>query len=324
MYLNHLCRLIVTLWSFFNDQVSDSPQEKCQQKRIWSFEVASSQRIDCQKDDLLLNSLLCNDSPSSVSKTSLCESVSIVCHDNMPLNYHSAVPKQRNHCKTSSGVESKSIHYSIHPSGSVLNPIIAENVKDKSVKYWLKDLGLDDYCLITDGEWLTDRHIDIFNNLLIKTFPKQNGLQSSIILSHYQNYNSSSHDFVQIVNVSNSHWICVSNILSPVGVVEVYDSLPSISRKSWCVPKQVAKILKTKEDAFELRNVDVQRQIRGNDCSLFAMAFAVALCLGQDPHIISYAQEKMRFCICESKHVLPFLQADRPKRHTKRILCGIK
>ena len=77
---------------FFNDQVSDSPQEKCQQIR--SFEVASHQRIDCQKDDLLLNSLLCNDSPSSVSKTSLCESVSIVCHDNMPLNSHSAVPKQ--------------------------------------------------------------------------------------------------------------------------------------------------------------------------------------------------------------------------------------
>ena len=50
----------------------------------------------------------------------------------------------------------------------------------------------------------------------------------------------------------------MSNILSPVGVVEVYDSLPSISRKSWCVPKQVAKILKTKEDAFELRYVDVQ------------------------------------------------------------------
>ena len=79
---------------------------------------------------------------------------------------------------------------------------------------------MDDYCLITDGEWLTDRHIDIFNNLLIKTFPKHNGLQNSIILSHYQNYNSSSHDFVQIVNVSNSHWICVSKILSPVGVVE--------------------------------------------------------------------------------------------------------
>ena len=158
MYLNHLCRLIITLWSLFNDQVSDSPQEKCQQKRIRSFEVASHQRIDCQKDDLLLNSLLCNDSPSSVSKTSLCESVSIVCHDNMPLNSHTAVSKQRNHCKTSSGVESKSIHYSIHPSGSVLNPIIAENVKETSVKYWLKDLGLtmDDYCLITDGEWLTD------------------------------------------------------------------------------------------------------------------------------------------------------------------------
>ena len=209
MYLNHLCRLIITLWSFFIDQMSDSPQEKCQQKRIRSFEVASRQRTDCQKDDLL-NSLLCNDSPSSVSKTSLCESVSIVCHDNMPLNSHSAVPKQRNHCKTSSGVESKSIHYSIHPSGSVLNPIIAENVKEKSVKYWLKDLGLtmDNYCLITDGEWLTDRHIDIFNNLLIKTFKKHNGLQNSIILSHYQNYNSSSHDFVRIVIVIG--YVCLT------------------------------------------------------------------------------------------------------------------
>ena len=89
----------------------------------------------------------------------------------------------------------------------------------------------------------------------------------------------------------------------------------------------MAKILKTKEDAFELRYVDVQRQIGGNDCSLFAMAFVDALCLGQDPHIISYAQEKMRYhliSIFESEHVLPFPQADRPKRYMKRILCGKK
>ena len=63
----------------------------------------------------------------------------------------------------------------------------------------------------------------------------------------------------------------------------------------------MAKILKTKGDAFELRYVDVQRQIGGNYCSLFA----VALCLGQDPHIISYcAQEKMRY------HLVSILRAN--------------
>ena len=45
---------------------------------------------------------------------------------------------------------------------------------------------------------------------------------------------------------------------------------------------------------FELRHVDVQRQVGGSDCGLFALAFATALCSGLDPFACSYKQMQMR------------------------------
>ncbi len=213
-----------------------------------------------------------------------------------------------------------------YQSGSKLNPIVADEVKENLIQYWSSDLGLtmDDYVMIEDGEWLTDSHVNAFSKLVLKAFPKQNGFQNPLILSQFQNFNYSSQEFVQILNVSNSHWICVSNIFCPQDIVEVYDSLPSLSKNSWCVFKQVAKILKTKANSFEIRYVDVQRQMGGSDCCLFSMAFALSLCLKQDPHAISYSQGKMRSHlveIFEKKSVLPFPQPERPKRTKKgRIL----
>ncbi len=125
--------------------------------------------------------------------------------------------------------------------------------------------------MIEDGKWLTDSHVNAFSKLVLKAFPKQNGFQNTLILSQFQNFNYSSQEFVQILNVSNSHWICVSNIFCPQDVVEVYDSLPFLSKNSWCVFKQVAKILKTQANSFEISYVDVQRQMGGNECCLFSM-----------------------------------------------------
>ena len=38
----------------------------------------------------------------------------------------------------------------------------------------------------------------------------------------------------------------------------------------------------------------VQNQVGGSDCGLFAMAFAVSICLGVNPSKFIYDQEKMR------------------------------
>ena len=43
--------------------------------------------------------------------------------------------------------------------------------------------------------------------------------------------------------------------------------------------------------------VNVQMQNGLSDSGLFAVAFAVALCEGKDPHICSYDQEQTQMCM---------------------------
>ena len=70
--------------------------------------------------------------------------------------------------------------------------------------------------------------------------------------------------------------------------------------------RQVAVILKTSEKSFDLYHIDVQRQVGGSDCYLFAVAFAASLCARKDPHTEHYAQTEMRqhLARCEENNFL--------------------
>ena len=48
------------------------------------------------------------------------------------------------------------------------------------------------------------------------------------------------------------------------------------------------------QSQFQICFVDVQRQNGGSDCGLFAICFVTALCGGQDPHLQTFEQTKMR------------------------------
>ena len=148
--------------------------------------------------------------------------------------------------------------------------------------------------ILSTGEWLSDAHMEAVNKLLKEQYPQQNGLQDTLVLAELCRFKSSPTDFVQIVNISRSHWVCVSNVFLSPGVVEVFDSMPAYSTTSSGLKKQVAAILKTSEKSFDLYHVDVQRQVGGSDCGLSALAFAVSLCMRKDPHTERYAQTEMR------------------------------
>lgn len=130
-----------------------------------------------------------------------------------------------------------------------------------------------------------------------------------------------------MINISNIHWVCASNVLSSPGVVEVYDSKPIHSIGSSALHSQVAKILQTSDKSFQLKHVDVQRQQGESDCALFAIANAATLCLGGDPHITSYKQENFRahLATCfELQHMAMFPIADRPRRLGRRRIVNSK
>lgn len=178
-------------------------------------------------------------------------------------------------------------------------------------------LHLQDKEVVCNGEWLSDKHVAAMNKILQRQFPMLHGLQDTLVLARYHKYDSQASKFVQVVNISNQHWIAASNLFCSPGVVEIYDSLPNYSFNSSTLKEQVATVLKTEEKSFQLHHVDVQRQSGGADCALFAIAFIVTLALGEDPHITSYKQDQLRchFVSCvDEKHFTRFPAPDRPRR----------
>ncbi len=80
--------------------------------------------------------------------------------------------------------------------------------------------------MLKRGEWLTDKHINAASVLIKEEFPKQLGLQDTLLLQHFDQYESEDSQFVQIVHVNGNHWLCVSNKFCPAGTVDIYDCSP--------------------------------------------------------------------------------------------------
>ncbi len=97
-------------------------------------------------------------------------------------------------------------------------------VSNDEWNYWNKRLGLltADQDMLKRGELLTDKHIINAASVLIKEeFPKQLGLQDTLLLQRLDQYESEDSQFVQIVHVNGNHWLCVSNKFCPAGTVDI-------------------------------------------------------------------------------------------------------
>lgn len=183
----------------------------------------------------------------------------------------------------------------------------------------LKDLDLNNNDLqqLLHGDWLSDKHVRAVNKLLSQQFPTYNGFQDPLLLACSDKPCKSCDNFIQIINISNIHWVCTSTVLSSPGVVEVYDSNPKYSIGSSVLHEQIAKLLKTSEESFCVKHVKVQLQAGANDCALFAIANATTLCCGGDPHITSYNQANFRAHLAkcyELQHMSMFPIANFPRR----------
>ena len=123
-----------------------------------------------------------------------------------------------------------------------------------------------DHKQMLKGEWLSDKHVNAANKILSRQFQRVIGFEDPLLLS-LSNYSPPKGEpFVQIINISNTHWVCASNILSSPDV-EVYDSLPHLSMESRSLQSQIATILNCKEKTFQINHIDVQRQWGESDCS---------------------------------------------------------
>jgi hypothetical protein len=143
--------------------------------------------------------------------------------------------------------------------------------------------------------------------ILKKQFQGRNGLQSTNALEQGKKWNSTAKDFVQIMS-DGTHWVCVSNRRCGPSQVEIYDSLYR-GEPSSTVMTQLATIIKTLHPKLTICTIHVQQQEGYNDCGLFAIAFAVAVCYDIDPATLTFQQTAMRnhlrTCL-ELKKMAPF------------------
>ena len=120
----------------------------------------------------------------------------------------------------------------------------------------------DDCATITKGGWLTDKHVHAAQILLKEQFLHMSGMQAPT-LAEIQAFDIQKGDFVQILNASQCHWLCVARIGSQVDEIQVYDSF--YQSLPMTVKECVAGIVSTQKHALTLQYMNVQRQCNLSD-----------------------------------------------------------
>ena len=157
-----------------------------------------------------------------------------------------------------------------------------------------------------DKGWLNDKLIDACHAVLHQARPDLGGLQSCL-LAVKPAFRPEANPFLQIINTDpkvRTHWILLSSLDCPKGVINVYDSA-NCNSLSPSVQKSIAKLMQFKGDSITVRFMKCPQQTNGNDCGVYAIANAVQLALGVDPSTITtYSLPQ-----CMRQHIQSCLEA---------------
>ena len=93
-------------------------------------------------------------------------------------------------------------------------------------------------------------------------------------------------------DIKSGHWFTISTVDCKEGTINWYDSIYNdLDMESI---QQICAIMKPTGKNLIFQKCPVQNQEGGSDCGLFAIAFAVSICLGINPSKFIYDQENMR------------------------------
>ena len=150
--------------------------------------------------------------------------------------------------------------------------------KFREAKTWIAELGLshtDRRIIASPTGWLNDKIMDGAQKLLRYVNPAVPGLQS-VTLGVTCDFDIQTGEFLQVLHDGAGHWLVISTIgVKHPAEVYVYDSMYSSASPS--LQMQIASLLHTEHSSIILNYRDVQRQTQGNNCGLFAIAFATSL-----------------------------------------------
>jgi len=186
---------------------------------------------------------------------------------------------------------------------------------------------------ISGKKMLSDESINLMQNLIHANFPLYAGLFDTVTGKVNQmDIIPKSKNYIQILNVNNNHWVCVSNTdgnKCDNSVCYLYDSLAS-SEVAKEITKDVAAFSMCTDDSIHFITMPVHQQSNGVDCGVFAIAFAVALAHGKDPTLLAFEESLMRSHLLEcleDKKVRLFPTKDKrikkckTKTTTVRLYC---
>ena len=161
---------------------------------------------------------------------------------------------------------------------------------------WIDDLHLlqeDQQLILSPTAWINDRIIDACQSLLKQDVNGKNvGGFQSVCLGQIMYFSVEESQFIQILNTGHSHWVTISTIGTVHPLVNVYDSKYIVA--SVHLRAQITCLLMTQHAEVTINFIDVVKQAGSYDCGLYAIAYATALSLGNDPATHQYYQEKMR------------------------------
>ena len=102
-------------------------------------------------------------------------------------------------------------------------------------------------------------------------------------------------DFIQILNINDKHWVCVSSIGCPPGHVNLMDGLTKT-----VISKELQELVQALlgQNFQGIFNIPVQQQMNASDCGVFAIAYATCLVYGQNPCTVIFDISRM----CQHLH----------------------
>ena len=158
---------------------------------------------------------------------------------------------------------------------------------------WIQDdgttLSIMDRNIISKGDCLNDKIINVVQAMLKKLFPMLLGLQSTFLQTRKPSSVEKYHRQLQIVQSRGNHWIVATTLLSSGRKVMVYDSIyENIDSETECVINNLFGY------SFTIHMVHIPKQVAGQDCVVFAIAIATALAYGLNAATLKFNQIAMQ------------------------------
>ena len=130
-------------------------------------------------------------------------------------------------------------------------------------------------------------------------------------------------EFVQVLHMNNNHWICAAG--NRKDEVSVYDSMGgNLSKDTVHV---IARMVKYEDKELMVKLIPLQHETNGNDCGLFALAFASDFAEGIDPSEPYYDKKALRNHLLQcfrNNKINQFLQEDMSvKSKPSKIVCKV-